>query len=89
MNRRTENEAPYVHGQEAGFGVAEDAMQDPSHQMGYQQIEEDSVGRVPRNRIMRALRAIPMPLMLAGAAVPAFWFFRRRKRAKPQAAPPA
>ncbi|MEX2237670.1 MAG: hypothetical protein WEB00_09070 [Dehalococcoidia bacterium] len=71
---------PYEHGQESGFGSLEQTPQDPSQLAGYQQIEEDSVSRVPRNRLWKVVRAIPLPLLLiAGVAIPLF-ILRRRSR---------
>jgi hypothetical protein len=75
------NEAPLRHGEEPGYGVVQDTLQDPSHQMGYQKVERDDVARTPRNRFLRVIRSVPLPLLLiAGIAIPAAIFFSRRRR---------
>jgi len=72
---------PFVHGQESGFGTLEQVPQDPSDPAGYQQIEEDTVERVPRGPSW--LRRVQIPfLLLAGIAVPIAILFRRRGASK-------
>jgi hypothetical protein len=70
---------PFEHGQESGFGTLEQVPQDPSDPAGYQQIERDTVERMPRGRGW--LRRIPLPLLLlAGLAIPLAVLFVRRRR---------
>ena len=83
MTQWEKQSPPFVHGQESGFGTLDQVPQDPSDPAGYQQIEEDTVSRIPRRP--RWLRKIPLPLLLfAGVAVPVALIYassRRRRRA--------
>jgi hypothetical protein len=69
MTQWEKESPPFVHGQESGFGTLEQVPQDPSDPAGYQQVEKDTVERLPRRR--RWFDRIPLPLLLlAGVAVP-------------------
>lgn len=72
---------PFEHGQESGFGTMEQVPQDPSDPAGYQQIEEDTVERVPRGPSWLRRMQVPF-LLLAGLAVPMAILFRRRRASK-------
>jgi hypothetical protein len=81
MTNHSEQQSPLVHGQESGFGTLEQVPQDPGQPAGYQQIEEDTVRRLPRNRIAGAPRFVPLPLLLlAGLAIPLAIFIWRKRR---------
>jgi hypothetical protein len=80
-NQSGQQSPPFIHGQESGFGTLDQVPQDPGQLAGYQQIEEDTVRRLPRNRLAGPLRSIPLPLLLiAGVAIPLAFFIWRRRR---------
>lgn len=84
MTQWEKESPPFVHGQESGFGTLDQVPQDPSDPAGYQQIEEDTVSRIPRGP--QWFRRIPFPLLLlAGVAIPVALMLgnsrRRRRRA--------
>ena len=75
-----ENQSPpFEHGQESGFGTLQQVPQDPSDPAGYQQIEEDTVARIPAGRSWFGKVPVPL-LLLAGLAVPLAFLLQRRRR---------